>query len=758
MIASDETFIEAIARAHPEGPRQRRVGPGGSHPGARRPLRGGGLRGDARARGRHRTTSPARSRGSSAAATRLRPLDLPRGSILVADELSPVDASRLDPRRVRALALERGGPTSHATIIARSFGLPGGRRHPGPLRRGLAGPADRRRRRPGHRRPEPLQGAAAPEPRCASARRARRRGGCAAADRAGRAATRDGVRIAVRANLELAEEIPALERYHAEGVGLFRSEFLYLKAAPEPPGIEEQRAVYESPARGGRAASRRRAHVRPRRREGDRARRGREPGSRAAGHALLPGPPGALRRAADGAVPRLAEGTAVDPPPDGHLALRARRPRAGALERAVERAGLAEPPPLGIMIEIPSAALLAERFAPEADFFSIGTNDLAQYGLAVDRANPDVASLYQPLHPAILRMISFVVDAGRARGRPVAVCGELAADPIGSRSLVGLGIRDLSVTPVAIAGVKESLVGDRLGRGRGLWRSELSTPAKPPRSRRFSEDERENRAQALGPRADLRRERALRREDPAPGAGHSLSLQYHERKDETFLRSGGRGEPARGRRTGVMEESDLKPGAAPTASGPGVQHRMRADRLCDLVEVSSPELDDVVRLEDAYGARGNDGAVILHAVCGLRIGVAASRLIPRRRRVAATPTPTPRAAAFRRLRPRREPRRPRRPAAGGQSLADVVRSAQDARGQSPERGTVTINNQSLVTDPDKGRVSTTQVVPARLASPAPAAGARGRDERPAGVRHEGRGLRRREARRPSGARGRPGGA
>jgi phosphoenolpyruvate-protein kinase (PTS system EI component) len=127
------------------------------------------------------------------------------------------------------------------------------------------------------------------------------------------------------------------------------------------------------------------------------------------------------------------------------------------LEKAVARSGVSRAPELGVMIEVPSAALLADRLAAEAEFFSIGTNDLAQYGLAVDRANPDVSSLYRPLHPAILRMIQLVVEAGESHGRPVAVCGELAADPIGAAVLVGLGIRDLSVTPVAIPGVKEVL-------------------------------------------------------------------------------------------------------------------------------------------------------------------------------------------------------------------------------------------------------------------------------------------------------------
>jgi phosphoenolpyruvate-protein kinase (PTS system EI component) len=120
------------------------------------------------------------------------------------------------------------------------------------------------------------------------------------------------------------------------------------------------------------------------------------------------------------------------------------------------------------MIEVPSAALLADRLAREADFFSIGTNDLTQYGLAVDRANPDVSAVYRPLHPAILRMIQYVVEAGRAFNRPVSVCGELAADTIGASVLIGLGITDLSVTPVVIPGLKDHISTVDSARARGL--------------------------------------------------------------------------------------------------------------------------------------------------------------------------------------------------------------------------------------------------------------------------------------------------
>jgi phosphoenolpyruvate-protein kinase (PTS system EI component) len=140
----------------------------------------------------------------------------------------------------------------------------------------------------------------------------------------------------------------------------------------------------------------------------------------------------------------------------------------GRLEAIASRVGLARIPELGVMIEVPSAALLADRIAREADFFSIGTNDLAQYGLAVDRANRDVSAFYRPLHPAVLRLIQFVVEAGRAAGRPVAVCGELASDPLGASALIGLGITDLSVTPVAIPELKDRILALDAGRARSL--------------------------------------------------------------------------------------------------------------------------------------------------------------------------------------------------------------------------------------------------------------------------------------------------
>ena len=113
--------------------------------------------------------------------------------------------------------------------------------------------------------------------------------------------------------------------------------------------------------------------------------------------------------------------------------------------------------PIGVMIEVPSAALTADLLAAEADFFSIGTNDLIQYCLAVDRTDDRVSRLYEPLHPAILRMVRFVARAGKRRGIRVAVCGEMAADPVLLALLVGLGLREFSMAPTAIPLAKQVL-------------------------------------------------------------------------------------------------------------------------------------------------------------------------------------------------------------------------------------------------------------------------------------------------------------
>jgi len=453
MIASDETFLSAIL----ERMRRERVNPEWAL---------AAVSGEFEQRLAASDSSGMRERAADishvsreiaqhlSGGARSLPQELPRGSILVADELSPLDAARLDPRRVRALALERGGPTSHASIIARSFGLP--------AVVGIAGLCEA----VSPERPiivDGERGIVEPTPSkerlrkgLLRVRESRERTRRLRARTAGVACTKDGSRVILRANLELLEEIGALERCHAEGIGLFRSEFLYLQTAPQTPGVEQQREAYERLLEAARPHS---VVVRTYDLGGEKGigpARGENPalGLRGLRYCLAYPEIFDAQLTALCLASRRGELKILLPMVTTLAELRAARQH---LEAAARGAGLEKPPPLGVMIEVPSAALLADRFAAGVEFFSIGTNDLAQYALAVDRANPDVSSLYRPLHPAILRMIKSVVEAGVSLQKPVAVCGELASDPVGIGVLIGLGIRELSVTPVAIAGVKDSL-------------------------------------------------------------------------------------------------------------------------------------------------------------------------------------------------------------------------------------------------------------------------------------------------------------
>jgi phosphotransferase system enzyme I (PtsI) len=464
MIASDETFLSAILeRMHRE-----RVNPEWALASASREFEERLAASDSsgmRERAADISHVAREIAQHLSGGVRSLPQELPRGSILVADELSPLDAARLDPRRVRALALERGGPTSHASIIARSFGLPAVVGIPGlceavsPERpivvdgeRGVVDPTPSKER---------LRKA------LLRVREFRERNRRLRARTAGAACTRDGSRVILRANLELLEEVSALERYHAEGVGLFRSEFLYLKASPQTPGVEEQRDAYERLLEAARPHP---VVVRTYDLGGEKG-IGPAPGENPAlglrGLRYCLAHPEIFddQLTALCLASRKGELRILLPMVTTLSELRAARQRLAA---AASRVGLVGLPPLGVMIEVPSAALLADRLAPEVDFFSIGTNDLAQYALAVDRSNPDVSALYRPLHPAILRMIKFVVEAGVSLQKPVAVCGELASDPLGIGVLIGLGIRELSVTPVAIAGVKDNLAAVDSDRTRAL--------------------------------------------------------------------------------------------------------------------------------------------------------------------------------------------------------------------------------------------------------------------------------------------------
>jgi phosphotransferase system enzyme I (PtsI) len=311
----------------------------------------------------------------------------------------------------------------------------------------------------------------------ARGQRAKRRSELRAADLP--AETRDGRRVELLANIERSDEIPWIRSCGARGVGLFRTEFLFLER-PEPPDEEEQlahyRAVVEGVAPDGAvirtidvggdklpAGVHRRVEANPALGlRGVRLSLADRPLLRTQLRALLrAGVHGRLRLL----LPLVTGVEEV-------LAVRAEIEEARA---ALEREGVAAAAglELGVVVETPAAVAVADLLAREADFFSIGTNDLVQYTVAVDRENEHVAYLYDPLHPAVLRQILSVVEQGHRAGRSVAMCGEMAGDPLCSLVLVGLGLDELSMNAAAVPRVKRILRGTSFDDARALARELL---------------------------------------------------------------------------------------------------------------------------------------------------------------------------------------------------------------------------------------------------------------------------------------------
>ena len=294
----------------------------------------------------------------------------------------------------------------------------------------------------------------------------------------------------------------------------------------------------------------------------------------------------------------------------------ARRMIAEAAADLARRGERVPPVPIGVMIEIPAAAYTADLLAREVDFFTIGTNDLIQYCLAVDRADERVSQLYEPLHPAILRVILMVRRAAARHRIPVSLCGEMASDPALLTLLVGLGLTEFSMTPGAINVAKQVLSEVRYDDLRALARRILRLPT--------VEEIESELLSALGrldadkgvsvPGTDITRvekpwgyELHWAKTDRYVGklihvnAGHALSLQYHNLKDETIYLHSGRllFEIQEGQE---IVKREMLPGERVHIT-PKTIHRMTAIEDSDIFEVSTPELHDVVRLEDGTGGR-----------------------------------------------------------------------------------------------------------------------------------------------------------
>jgi phosphotransferase system enzyme I (PtsI) len=387
---------------------------------------------------------------------------LPLRAVIISQDLTPADTALLDPARVAGFATEMGGAESHTAIMARSLSLPAVLAVPGliaAVRHGddviIDGSGGRVIVNPTHetlieyrkRRADILR-----------QRRALTR------LRDLPAVTTDGAAVALMANIELPNEIAAVLDAGAQGIGLFRTEFLFMNRA-DWPGEDEQFAIFRDVVQrmAGRPVT-----IRVLDAGGDKlatATGGSMPDNPALGlraiRFLLARPDvletqlaAILRAAAHGPIRILV------PMVTTAEEIAAVRMILDRVHRRLRRQKVPLPatlPPVGVMIEVPGAALAADSLAGGADFFSIGTNDLTQYTLAIDRADTTVAHLYNPLHPAVLRLIHFATGAA-LRGRiPVSLCGEMAGEPRLAGLLLGMGIRELSMTASSIPRVKQKV-------------------------------------------------------------------------------------------------------------------------------------------------------------------------------------------------------------------------------------------------------------------------------------------------------------
>ncbi len=364
-------------------------------------------------------------------------LDLPDGSILIADELLPSEVMSLPRARIAGLATAGGGPTSHMALIAASFGIP---------TLVAMGPKISRIPEGSRLLLDASAGVLVIDPD----ERAQTRAQAQAKDlgSAGECVTRDGERITLLANLGGLADVAQALSAGAEGCGLLRTEFLFLDRA-DAPSREEQRSAYQAiaDALDGRPLTIRTLDI-----GGDkpvpyiRFPDEQNPALGARGIRTELFRPELLDEQLRAIAQVKGEAIKVMLPMVSSLAeLRPVRDRM--------RAGVK----LGVMVETPAAALIADRFAAESDFLSIGSNDLAQYALAMDRTNPLLAASIDALHPAVLRLIAMTAEAGRKAGKPVSLCGNLASEPLGALVLIGFGIRELSAVPAALPAVRHAI-------------------------------------------------------------------------------------------------------------------------------------------------------------------------------------------------------------------------------------------------------------------------------------------------------------
>jgi len=396
----------------------------------------------------------------------------PEGAIIVAHDLSPADtALLLHERKVAAFVTDAGAKTSHTAIVARALEVPavvGVGKITNLVDRGDWIVVDGSR---GVVVINPTPGERSDYEDARARYRAAEEELLRTRDLPAR--TQDDVTVRVAGNIEFAEEVPSLLSHGGEAVGLYRTEFLFL-GRNDLPSEEEHFQNYK---RILEALAPRPVTIRTFDLGGDKLPSGiRIPaenpalGLRAIRYCLRQ--PDMFRSQLRALLRAAPYGNLkiMFPMISGVAELRAARRALEEVRAELEREGVAvrRDIPVGIMIELPSAAMIADRLARECDFFSIGTNDLIQYTIGIDRQNKDVAYLYKPLHLAVLRMLDIICTAARSAGIPVSMCGEMAGEPVNALVLVGLGVSELSMNGPSIPLVKRVIRAAKASDGRSL--------------------------------------------------------------------------------------------------------------------------------------------------------------------------------------------------------------------------------------------------------------------------------------------------